>query len=306
MPADQGTDAAKQPIKLAYYLPFGEMLRVFLDQQYIAGSDLRILLRERGVFLGENEKSKFIPPLAFATVTPGEFETLLERQRTREDSFKGLTQFVKWSSARSLLDALPSAFTASNLVPEGASYQVTSETGFQPVEGSQNHVRLEFKIERADLHKDWTKGGATYDGKVEIEKIGDGDSAQLVITSTAPETKEIGKKITRAVTDAFKQQGDVNPKEEPSGVQFDAFTNEERVRFLLSFTAANADELRFEAITDYDLGPDEKLVMPDDIKAFVERVTTFQLHGDELQGSFFIQNTAYHAFVVPQSDAGEI
>ena len=88
----------QHPPNLAFYLPYGELLRTFLEQSFVTEKDLRDLLRIRGVFLDQYTKEKAIPHLALATVTPGEFEILLGLQRTKLDSEKSVTETIELSS----------------------------------------------------------------------------------------------------------------------------------------------------------------------------------------------------------------
>ena len=52
-----------------YLLPYGDALRDFLNNQGITKSDLRSILRRRGVFTVSDEKSEQVPILVRTGIT---------------------------------------------------------------------------------------------------------------------------------------------------------------------------------------------------------------------------------------------
>ena len=82
----------KAPDDIDVLLPFGEALRGFLEQPFIAPADLRHTLRSRGVFLSRSEKRDTIPTLVCLLLCPREFDELRECQSSREDNPKQITR----------------------------------------------------------------------------------------------------------------------------------------------------------------------------------------------------------------------
>lgn len=77
-----------EEINIKTLLPVGEKLKPLLRRSCISESDLKGILAERGVFIGDNSKQMSIPLLTLSIISPKEFEKLQEFQKTKEDSVK--------------------------------------------------------------------------------------------------------------------------------------------------------------------------------------------------------------------------
>ncbi|MBJ7591252.1 hypothetical protein JHD43_13635 [Aeromonas veronii] len=100
-----------------YLLPYGDALRDFLNNQGITKSDLRSILRRRGVFTVSDEKSEQVPILVRTGITPPELSILLDRLRVKEDNPKIHTQTVKCTDNNLTLKAMiPSNFNIESVV----------------------------------------------------------------------------------------------------------------------------------------------------------------------------------------------
>ena len=139
----------KAPDDIDLLLPFGEALRGFLEQPFIAPADLKHTLRSRGVFLARNEKRDTIPVLVCVLLCPREFDELRECQSSREDNPKTITRALPWNSRKSLLEAIPVDFKLADLIAgDFTNYKIIGTPAFVPVANNRNNICCEFRIER--------------------------------------------------------------------------------------------------------------------------------------------------------------
>ena len=95
-----------EEINIKTLLPVGEKLKPLLSKSCISESDLKGILAERGVFMGDNSKQMSIPLLTLSIISPKEFEKLQEFQKTKEDSVKFRTSKIESSTNENLNDKI--------------------------------------------------------------------------------------------------------------------------------------------------------------------------------------------------------
>lgn len=285
------------PPSLIYYLPYGELLRVFLDLGTITPTEIRTILRGRGIFLPDYEKQTSVPHLAFATVTPEEFSALLESQKTKDESQKTTTVIIPWISANTIEDSISKIGPIKDLIEAHQTCKITRLSEPQMVGTDANHFFVEVELEKHDLHKSWVNDTAPHLGRVAFQKIGNGKEAKISITSTIVETKDVCKKIVKNIKDGFKLNGDVPVKQADKTVHFASFDNAQRVKFLMSLTSTDSSELIFDSITDSEISPDISTGLPAEIKPLLDKVRQMSMRGDALQDSPLLKESKYHKHI---------
>ncbi len=286
------------PVNIDLLLPYGEALRGFMEQPYIASADLKSSLRSRGIFLRRNEKRDTIPVLVCCLLSPQEFEDLRQRQENREDNPKTITRTLAWSSNKSVLDALPKELNLAELLfGDSVNYKVVGSPEFVPVGNDHNNVCCEFEIEREDLSKNWAATRNHFKGKLRIEKPGAGSAIRFVLTNTADETKDLNHRFVRRLTQHFKENGDVNGDSEIETIRFLNFDNEGRIAFFRSLTrGVESAGLEFVEVTDCGVCPDGRGALPREVKWMEGHVKGLNINGVALQETVFMseQYRAYH------------
>src|ERR1035441_82143 len=225
------------PQNIDLLLPYGEALRGFMEQPYIAPADLKHTLRTRGIFLCRNEKRDTIPILSCCLLSPQEFDKLREQQENREDNPKTMTRTIAWNSKRPLLEALPGDLNLAELIlGDVMNYKVLGSPGFVPVGNDPNNICCEFEIEREDLSKNWAATRSNFKGKLRIEKTSSASAIRFILTNTAEETKDLNRRFVQRLTQYFKENGDVDRESEIETILFSGFDNEGRIAFFRSLT----------------------------------------------------------------------
>lgn len=288
------------PVDIELLLPFGELLRGYMEQPFISPADLKHTLRARGVFLSRTEKRDTIPVLVCCLLGPAEFDELRECQATREDNPKTVTQTIAWSSSKSLLAAVPADLSLSDVVlGEFTNFKVIGSPAFVPVEGNPDNIVCEFEIEREDLSKNWAATKSNFKGKLRVEKTNNGKSIKFILTNTAEETKDLNRRFVRHLTRHFQDSGDVAPESELETILFSSFDNEGRIAFFLSLLQPKGiSEFEFAGITDFGACPDKQMRLPKEVKWMEGKVRGLEISGVALEDTFFFKNKDLHKFLL--------
>ncbi len=288
----------KTPDDIDVLLPFGEALRGFLEQPFIAHGDLKHTLRSRGIFLVRNEKRDTIPVLVCLLLCPQEFDELRECQSSREDNPKTMTRTLPWNSRKSLLDAIPPDLKLTDLITgDFTNYKIIGSPAFVPVGNNPNIICCEFQIEREDFSKSWAATKSIFKGKLRLEKNASGTRIKFILTHTAAETKDVNRRFVKDLTERFKRNGDVKRESEIETILFSNFDNERRIAFFGSLMK-NLQPLGFEFVgmTDFGACPDPSVELPREVGWMKEKVDGMKINGVALQDIFFLKDAEYHRF----------
>lgn len=288
------------PVDIELLLPFGELLRGFMEQSFISPVDLKHTLRTRGVFISRTEKRDTIPALVCCLLSPCEFDELRECQATREDNPKTVTQTIAWASSKSLLDAVPPDLRLADLIAgEFTNFKVIGAPAFVPVGGNPDNIACEFEIERMDFSKNWAATKSNFKGKLRIEKAPGGKSIKFILTNTADETKDLNRRFVRHLTTHFQDSGHVSRESELETILFSSFDNEGRVAFFLSLLQGRGTSgFEFAGITDFGACPDKQMHLPKEVKWMEGKVRGLEISGVALEDTFFFKNKDLHRFLL--------
>ncbi|MCI5190482.1 MAG: hypothetical protein D3905_11995 [Candidatus Electrothrix sp. AS4_5] len=289
----------QSPVDIDRFLPYGEMLRGFLEQPFLGKSDLNTLLRERGVFVHQNDKKHTIPWLTGLLISPLEFDQLREAQSTKEDNPKVNTQTINWASETSLVESVPDNFDINSVLDlEFSNFTVKGSPNFIPVDGDSDHVLLEFEIERNDYSQNWANAQNTFKGSLELKKVNQGNYVKLVVTHTANETKYVANKVTSGMVRHFKEKKHIGEKEAIKRIEFKLFSNVGRIHYFFSLTKkVNSLLLKFEDLVDVEFSPDPTSSLPEKIKWMEKNIEDLKLNGKGLKNTLFVKDKDLHPVV---------
>ncbi|WP_028629262.1 GapS4b family protein [Metapseudomonas resinovorans] len=276
-------------------LPQGEALRTYLSQPYIGKGDLKNILRNRGVFLSEQEKEQSIPALTLTLIRPSEFTELQLAYTSKEDNPKITTQTIKWQGNSSLIDSIPDEININKILDlDFENFKVLGAPNFYPINGNLDAIRMDFTVERLDRSKSWAEDRKNFKASIEIKKSHSQDELIIISTHTAPETKTTNKAISKHLISHFKSKNQIDENEKIRPIRFGDFTNENRFIYLLGLTKdSRLVTLSFVEIVDIGLAPDVDRTLPSDLEWMKERIKSLDLKGISLEESEFLSNPAY-------------
>jgi hypothetical protein len=279
------------------FLPQGDYIRQLLVKSNISTSNINSLLKEKGVFLGNNEKNNSVPLLMKTIVSPEDFIGLYETQKTKEDATKFKTATIKCNNDFSIIDIFTTDFDINKRIVEEHTYKTNFKVNNNPTfyfEDKESAV-YEYQIERENLLEDWTRNKTIHRGAVIIRKTKGGD-IQLTVeqNSTSKETAIVNEIVIKEIRNMLEKNSLIKPNEDFIRVKFNDFLNASRIQFLYSFTTNFCIYLEFKAITDIDLYLDETIESHQDVKMFLDEIDSLRLNGKELQNHVLLKDNKYH------------
>lgn len=282
-------------------LPVGERLKPLLSKSCISESDMKNLLAERGVYIGNSDKKLSIPILTLSILSPREFEKLQELQKTKEDSLKTKITKAKSQSDRNLNVLIPlDLIKRDDLIDEYDCFDFDTDLCFNM--DNQNKLVLDYSIKREDITKDWANSKSRYTGRVEIEKSASQSMIRFSNEYTSSETEVINKKIIKTVSNHLQTEGEISNKEDPFEITSDKFNNIQRFSFMLQLANDSPNGfLSFEAVKNIEIGPDKTFTMPDNAKwmeGSVKNIIINSEKGETLENVEYISDKQYHEFLI--------
>lgn len=282
-------------------LPVGERLKPLLSKSCISESDMKNILAERGVYIGDSDKKSSIPILTLSILSPREFEKLQELQKTKEDSLKTKIIKAKSQSDKNLNNLIPQDLVKrDDLIDEYDCFDFDTDLSFNM--DDQNKLVLDYIIIREDVTKDWANNKSRYTGRVEIEKSATQGMICFRNEYTSSETEVINKKIIKMVTNHLQILGEISNKESPFEITSDKFNNIQRFAFMLQLANDSPSGfLSFEAVKNIEIGPDRKVNMPDNTKwmgGSVKNIIINSEKGKTLENIEYISDKQYHEFLI--------
>lgn len=279
----------------------GERLKPLLSKSCISESDMKNILAERGVYIGDSDKKSSIPILTLSILSPREFEKLQELQKTKEDSLKTKIIKAKSQSDKNLNNLIPQdLIKRDDLIDEYDCFDFDTDLSFNM--DNQNKLVLDYTIIREDVTKDWANNKSRYTGRVEIEKSATQSMICFRNEYTSSETEVINKKIIKTVTNYLQILGEISNKESPFEITSDKFNNTQRFAFMLQLANDSPSGfLSFEAVKNIEIGPDRKVNMPDNTKwmgGSVKNIIINSEKGKTLENIEYISDKKYHEFLI--------
>ncbi|MGU2290131.1 GapS4b family protein [Pseudomonas aeruginosa] len=275
----------------------GADLRVLLNSDHISYGEINATLKEKGIYVGENEKSITVPILSATLLTPDNFSRLIEASVDRESQPK-----VKGSSLELVSDSLDWITPLKDSLFEDLSW-LTSELGNisfveapEVIVDSSDSMRIPYKVTKSDYSKDWLQRELRFDGEITIRKK---DGTLLLDFSTSHSSKEtevINKKITSNISKILNSARIVTSPEAHQ-IKFDSFNNEERIRFFKKLTAGFGKEISTGDVDNIEINIDsDGPPLPNDpqISWMKNSVKRMKIDGERLNDVFLISDEKYY------------
>jgi hypothetical protein len=282
------------------FLPQGDMIRQLLTNTNISNSNITMLLREKGVFLGNSEKNISIPLLMKSIVSPSDFMELYETQKIKEDSVKFRTATIKCIEEVKLSDVFAQNIDLAQKIKDCHKYEPMYKLlGTPQFFFETDSAVFEYKIERTNVLEDWTNNKSIHSGAVYITKSKSGNlELSVEQNSTSKETVTLNEIVINEVRKMLENKKVIRDDDDFVKIRFNDFSNANRIQFLYSFTKKFCIYLDFLSITDIDLHLDENESSHADIKLFLDEIDSLKLNGKGLQNNVLLKNKMYHGKLI--------
>lgn len=281
-------------------LPTRDFLRQLIGQPKVKNSELKNVLRARGVFTGSDQKEVIGPILIKTGLSPFEYVDLRESYKTKEESPKSKTRTINWDSESNLLESLPEAINYEALLNDQFGvFNLSSISNFTALNGNPDHIYIDFEIDRRDPVKNWGENTVTHSGRVEIRKNSDNKSLNISLSHTAPETIDFSNKVSSTLIKHFKSEGHIKQNDNVIIIRYTDFTNESRVSFLNDLTQnVTHSILRFLDTRDIHFSPDHDVSNPPVTIAWMkDKIDDMKMKGQGLHSTFFVSDKSIHPFI---------
>ena len=283
-------------------LPTRDFLRQLIAQSYVKESELKNILRNRGVFISSEDKKLFANIIIKTGLSAEEYIQLKESYRSKEDNPKFQTRQIKWSSKETTLyDALCKELDFRKLLDDNfGTVKLNSEPSFHlPDPQNKNLIRLNIDLKRKDITKNWGENTTYHNGYIELAKKENSSEVQLNLCHSSKEVKEFGNKITNALIKKFKDDKYISENDEIVSIRFHDFDNNGRVKFLKELSNIwKINELYFKDTKDLQFSPDnfdEKT--PVNLQWMKDTIEDMKLKGKGIHSTFFVKNREYHKYM---------
>ena len=277
-------------------LPQGDLIRQLLIKSNITTASINQLMKEKGVFIGHNEKNNSVPMLMKSIVSPRDFDFLYESQKIKEETIKYRTSSIKCASDFEFPDILQGEIDlhslVSNIYTYKPNYKIIGNPSFY-YEDNDTAV-FEFELERENLLNDFYTSKTYHRGSIVLKKTSDNDiQISIQQNSTSKETLEVNNIIMSEIKEKLHNKSIIKSNDDIITVQFNHFSNSSRILFFYSFVKDFNIYTEFISITDIDLYLDENVKSHNDIRVFLEELDNLKLNGKGLQNHVLLTKSEY-------------
>lgn len=284
-------------------LPYGEQLRSLLSTSLITEPELKRVLREKGIFVCNPNKEKTIPILTSLLLSPKEFDTLKEHQKTKEDKEKRQESRFK-TEIKPTIENLKPFFKSCNLYDiDGGKFKnykyTTPMVNFRS-DKDKKQLIVEYEIERYQRNKSWNEQTDFFKGSVIFDCSGGNLEIIAKSISTAKETLEINRNIINHIKLKLIEGDIISKTTKEEKILMNDMTNEERLQFLLAFTDNSIlTDIEFIDITSIEIEIDETATLPDSskIKWMEDKIKKLKLDGKKIEDIEILTNNANHKYL---------
>ncbi|MGL6647245.1 GapS4b family protein [Aeromonas caviae] len=277
----------------------GADLRILLNSDHISYGEISTTLKEKGIYVGDNDKSTTVPILSATLLTPDNFSRLIESSVDRESQPKVKGSSLELTSASSdwitpLKDAL---FDDSSwLINDSDNVSFIEEP--EVIVESDDSIRIPYRVTKSDYSKDWLQRELKFDGEITIKKKDGTLLLDFSLSHSSKETEVINKKITHNISKILNDASIITSPE-PNQIKFDSFNNEERIRFFKRLTAGVSPKISTGDVDNIEICIDKygpPLPSDPQISWMKNTVKRMKIDGERLNDVFLISDEKYYKY----------
>ena len=283
-------------------LPYGDILKPFLNTEAINANDLKIFLAKKGVFVKNADKVNLIKLMTTLLFSPNELEDFKSLIDVKEKTTNSINEHYTIKQNDSLENIFKKVNPNFDNITEGLNTKIVHSNS--TLKFTQNAKdKEEFVLSLTTEIKDPTSSLLvnTKWGKIEIVVKKDNDRLVVVTQNTITrEDKLIANRALKLLHQEFKQIDFV--EETKIKVMFNSFkSNLERVNFLLSFTNISSSSIfKNPEILSITFKFDDDTQIPEKFKDKADKdliikfdgknlTTLTELSIEEAKGSIFLE-----------------
>lgn len=285
------------------FLPYGEYLRSLLSDSLIRDSELKKLLKVKGVYICNPTKEETIPVLSSMLLTPIEFNILKEYHKTKEDNENTQSSRFKTNMKPTINDLKKVLKVVDfNEIDKDkfTNYKYKIPKQRFKIDTEKQQLKINYEIERYQKNKSWDKQIDYFKGSVILDCSG--NNLELISESiyTSKETLKINKKLVSFIAKTLKEHNIVSKDAKEEKILMGDLSNEEILPFLLEFTNNIAlKNIEFINIISIDIEIDEEITLPEEsqIKWMEKKIKKLKLDGKAIENIEIITENKNHKYL---------
>lgn len=286
----------KENEDMEFHLPNGEVLRSILVRPELTDSNLKSVVKSKGIFLSKYSKQDTIPPLMRCLLSPKEYEDIRDLQKFRVERVKYRSTQIPWQGDKNLLSSLPDIDVhqiLSDRYKYHPGFELIGIPSFVPVESREDKVELKFKVEEHSDIASINNKKKEFEGSITIELKEDGHlHLQSTKTFTSKGTQDLVNTIENKLEKHFKEIGAVKKEDGYERIMFNHFSNQNRFLFFIKFVD-DIGFLKFKKIVDVNVSPDPDVETPQDVREFLKDIENLNLKGKALKNHILLSKNKY-------------
>lgn len=223
-----------------FLLPYGEILRTIVIDTALSDSDLKLVLKQKGIFLSRYDRNDSVPALMRTILSPNQFDELQDMRSEKIDKEKYRTSQIPWTGTNDLLGSLPKSFNLAEILESQFKYQTNTKLlgipKFVKVDGRKDKVICNYEIEEELAMMSYHNRKKVYQGSLQLELKNDENLVlHTVKTFTSPLTMDLSKRVEKDLEKHFKAEKKIEKEETFEKILFSNFNNKNRFKFFMNF-----------------------------------------------------------------------
>lgn len=280
------------------FIPTGTEFNLLLNSEHISYGEILNILKQKGIFVRDSEKSNTVPILSATLLKPSEFDQLINSSISREQKIKikSPQKLFLRSTDSNWINPIRNELSSFDPCRKLDNVELLTPLNFLIEEA--NKVKIPYSIRRKDYSKDYLKRDLSFHGEISLEQKNGEVELKCSSQHTSLETEKINKSIIKKISNILISSDVVEEKLEQK-ITFGAFTPTERVRFFKRLTGGILPVLDKGDVNNMEIRRDSNSPpLPNDpeISWMGQSVTHLKVDGEKLNGIFLIANEKYYAY----------
>lgn len=279
---------------LVEFLPYGDLIRPFLNSEFIQTQDLKTFLSQKGIFLKGNNKINITHLMTSLLFSPAEIEKLVELVCVKDKPMAGSDQSYPLLTEHSISAIMKNNSFNFSGIEENLNASLLSEIELKPSKENPNIYVWEGLLDHENPTKQAMVSHSISKARITVKKENNNFVTNKEYNSAA--ARVLVNRIEKIIKDKLVNNNII--EEKVKEVLFAEFENKERVNFLLSFTNVEDTNIFDDpTATSVLYSFDENKNIPEEHKDKIGREFTQRSSGRNLEGIKEITEDAFKEII---------
>lgn len=285
------------------YLPYGDMLKPFLDSDAIKSEYLKMFLQEKGIFFRTADRTKIIQLMTSMLFSPVDIESLVAYAEIKDKPLEANTvQYPLVDSNSNISNSLSSINFNRNEIKEGLKADIISFNVVKPINNNEELI-INAYVEQSNPNKQALISKVVSTVRVVAKKDQSSNKLEITKEHNSKPARIIAERIAKQLSEQLIQRNTI--EDLSIEIRFSDFSNNrERINFLLSFTNIESSAVfsSFNA-KSFKYMFDESADLPEEYEDKKGKECVLELKGRHLDQIRELQNDSLKNILLGESMA---